>query len=76
MNSLADIPSEHHCHRKFYQYIWGEVSCKHCGTKKLKFRKNYEYCSSCKKKFSVKADTRVFLYCNLSFKQNIALIWC
>ena len=76
MNSLADIPSEYHCHRKFYQCIWGEVSCKHCGCKKLKFRKNYEYCPHCKKKFSVKADTKVFSYCNLSFRQIIALIWC
>lgn len=76
MNSLADIPSEYHCHRRFYQCIWGEVSCKYCSSKRIKFRKNYEYCPVCKKKYSVKADTKVFSYCNLSFRQIIALIWC
>ncbi len=76
MNSLADIPSEYHCHRRFYQCIWGEVSCKYCSSKRIKFRKNYEYCPVCKKKYSVKANTKVFSYCNLSFRQIIALIWC
>ena len=72
MNSLTDIPSEYHCHRRFYQCIWGEVSCKYCSSKRI----NYEYCPVCKKKYSVKADTKVFSYCNLSFRQIIALIWC
>lgn len=76
MNSLADIPSEYHCHRKFYRCVWGEVSCKYCGSKQLKLRKNYEYCPDCKKKYSVKADTKVFSYCNLTFRQIIILIWC
>ena len=29
-----------------------------------------------KKKYSVKADTKVFSYCNLTFRQIIILIWC
>lgn len=77
MNSLADIPSEYHCHRKFYRCVWGEVSCKYIAVaKQLKLRKNYEYCPDCKKKYSVKADTKVFSYCNLTFRQIIILIWC
>ena len=36
MNSLADIPSEYHCHRKFYRCVWGEVSCKYCGSQAIK----------------------------------------
>lgn len=76
MNSLADIPSEYHCHRKFYRCVWGEVSCKYIAVaKQLKLRKNYEYCPDCKKKYSVKADTKVFSYCNLTFRQIIILIW-
>lgn len=77
MNSLADIPSEYHCHRKFYRCVWGEVSCKYIAVaKQLKLRKNYEYCPDCKKKYSVKADTKVLSYCNLTFRQIIILIWC
>ena len=76
MNSLADLPDEFHCHRNFYKNIRGDLRCKHCGAAGIKFRKNYEYCPCCKKKSSVKADTKVFSFCNLSFRQIYILIWC
>ena len=53
MKSLTDIPSEHKCHRNFYKMVWGDLTCKECGNKGLLFRKTYEYCPHCKKKYSV-----------------------
>lgn len=76
MKSLTDLPNEYHCHRHFYKVIWGDCTCKLCNKSGLKFRKNYEYCPHCKKKFSVKADTKVFSCCNLSYKEIFAIIWC
>lgn len=76
MNSLTDLPDEFHCHRNFYKLIWGELTCKHCGRAGIKFRKNYEYCPHCKRKYSVKADTTLFRGCNLNFRQIFTLIWC
>ncbi len=75
MNSITDLPNEHHCHRNFYKCIWGNATCSKCGSKKLKFRKNYEYCPDCKHKHSVKADT-FFKGSNLSYKRIYVLIWC
>lgn len=74
-NSVADLPSEYHCHRNFYKCIWGDISCSNCGCRKLKFRRNYEYCPHCKHKSSVKAET-IFKNSNLSFRQIYLLIWC
>ena len=76
MKSLTELPSEHKCHRDFYKMVWGDLTCKECGNKGLLFRKTYEYCPHCKKKYSVKADTSLFKFCNISFKQIYALIWC
>lgn len=76
MKSLTDIPSEYKCHQNFYRMVWGDLACKECGNKGLLFRKTYEYCPYCKKKYSVKADTSLFKFCNLSFRQIYALIWC
>ena len=76
MKSLTDIPSEYKCHQNFYRMVWGDLACKECGNKGLLFRKTYEYCPHCKKKYSVKADTSLFKFCNLSFRQIYALIWC
>ena len=76
MKSLTDIPSEYKCHQNFYRMVWGDLTCKECGNKGLLFRKTYEYCPYCKKKYSVKADTSLFKFCNLSFRQIYALIWC
>ena len=56
MKSLTDIPSEYKCHQNFYRMVWGDLACKECGNKGLLFRKTYEYCPHCKKKYSVKAD--------------------
>lgn len=75
MNSIADLPSEYHCHRNFYKCIWGDISCSKCSSRKMKFRKNYEYCSHCKCKSSVKAET-IFKGSNLTFRQIYLLIWC
>ena len=76
MKRLTDIPSEYKCHQNFYRMVWGDLTCKECGNKGLLFRKTYEYCPHCKKKYSVKADTSLFKFCNLSFRQIYALIWC
>lgn len=75
MNSIADLPNEYHCHRNFYKSIWGDTTCSHCGSKKLKFRSNYEYCPDCKHKTSVKAET-VFKGSNLTYKRIYLLVWC
>lgn len=75
MNSIADLPNEYHCHRNFYKSIWGDCTCSHCGSKKLKFRSNYEYCPDCKHKTSVKAET-VFKGSNLTYKRIYLLVWC
>ena len=75
MNSLADLPTEYHCHRNFYRNIWGDITCSSCGKKGLKFRKNYEYCPHCKCKSSVKGET-IFRKSNLSFRQIYIIIWC
>ena len=56
--------------------VWGDLTCKECGNKGLLFREKYEYCPHCKKKYSVKADASLFKFCNLSFRQIYALIWC
>ena len=74
MNSLADLPDEFHCHRNFYRVIWGDLTCKECGNRGIKFRKNYEYCPHCKKKSSVKSET-IFKGSNLTFKKIYMLIW-
>lgn len=76
MKSLTDIPSEYKRHQNFYRMVWGDLTCKECGNKGLLFRKTYEYCPHCKKKYSVKADTSLFKFCNISFRQIYALIWC
>jgi len=56
---------------------WGGLIYKECGNKGLLFRKTYEYCTHCKKKYSVKAYTSLFkFFCNLSFRQIYTLIWC
>ena len=60
MKSLTDIPSEYKCHQNFYRMVWGDLTCKECGNKGLLFRKTYEYCPHCKKKYSVKA-VRLYL---------------
>ena len=52
MKSLTDIPSEYKCHQNFYRMVWGDLTCKECGNKGLLFRKTYEYCPHCKKKYS------------------------
>lgn len=75
IKSIADLPTEYHCHRNFYRSIWGDVNCSECGSRRLKFRKNYEYCPVCKHKSSVKAET-IFKDSNLSFRQIYLLIWC
>ena len=76
MNSLADIKDEYHCHRDFYKCVRGNIACKYCGSRGIKFRRNYEYCPHCKRKSSVKGDTKVFSFCNLTFRQIYILIWC
>ena len=76
MNSLADIKDEYHCHRDFYKCVRGSIACKYCGSRGIKFRRNYEYCPYCKKKSSVKGDTKVFSFCNLTFRQIYILVWC
>lgn len=76
MKSLTELPSEYKCHQNFYKMIWGDLTCKECGNKGLRFRDKYEYCPHCKKKYSVKADTKMFKFCNLNFRQIYALIWC
>lgn len=75
MNSLADLSGERQCHIDFYKCVWGEVSCPKCGYKKIKLRKNYEYCPHCKQKYSAKSET-IFRNSNLSFKRIYMLIWC
>lgn len=75
MNSIADLPNEYHCHRKFYKLIWGECTCSKCGSKKLLLRNNYEFCSSCRYKSSVKAET-IFRNSKLTFRQIFILIYC
>lgn len=37
---------------------------------------NYIYCSRCRKKYSMKADTPVFMHSNLTFKQIFILVFC
>lgn len=76
MKSLTDIPSEYKCHLNFYRMVWGDLACKHCNRKGILFRKNYEYCPHCKRKFSVKSDTTLFKFCNLTYRQIYALVWC
>lgn len=76
MKSLTELPSEYKCHRNFYRMIWGDLTCKLCGKNDLKFRKNYEYCPHCKKKYSAKSDSKLFKFCNLNFRQIYALVWC
>lgn len=76
MKSLTELPSEYKCHRNFYKMIWGDTTCKLCDKKGLLFRDNYEYCPHCKKKYSVKADTKLFKFCNLNYRQIYALVWC
>lgn len=75
MNSLTDLPTEYHCHRNFYAIIWGDTTCCKCGKRGVKFKNNYEYCSNCKSKYSVKSET-IFKGSNLSFRQIYSLIWC
>lgn len=75
MNSLTDLSTESQCHEDFYRAIWGDLTCCKCGEEGILFRKNYEYCPHCKKKFSVKSET-IFRGSNLTFKQIYALIWC
>ena len=60
---------------KLLSYRWEDLTRKECGNKGLLFRKIYEYCPHCKKKYSVKADTKLFKFCNLSFRQIYVLIW-
>lgn len=76
MKSLTDLPSEYKCHTNFYHMVWGDLTCKECGNKGLKFRDKYEYCPHCKRKFSVKADVKLFKFCNLTYRQIYALVWC
>lgn len=56
--------------------VRGDLTCRECGNKRLLFRETYEYCSHCKRKFSAKADSKLFKFSNLSFRQIYALIWC
>ena len=74
MHSIADLPNNYHCHRNFYKAIWGDCTCSHCGSRKLKFKDNYEYCPDCKHKSSVKAET-IFRSSNLTYKRIYVLIW-
>lgn len=76
MKSLTELPSEYKCHQNFYRMVWGDLTCRECGDKRLLFRETYEYCSHCKRKFSAKADSKLFKFSNLSFRQIYALIWC
>lgn len=56
--------------------VWGDTTCKFCNQKGLLFRDKYEYCPHYKKKYSVKADTKMFKFCNLNYRQIYAFIWC
>ena len=76
MNSLADLPDEFHCHRIFIKILEGISDVNIAELQVLNSEKNYEYCPHCKKKSSVKADTKVFSSCNLSFRQIYILVWC
>lgn len=75
MQSIANIPNEYNCHRNLYKTVWGNLCCSKCGSKRLLFRRNYEYCPDCKHKSSVKSET-IFRCSKLSFRTIWTLISC
>lgn len=75
ITSIANIPSNYHCHKKLYKLVWGDYSCSRCGKVGLKFRDSYEWCPHCRKKSSVKGTT-FFRHSKLSYKLLWTLVWC
>ena len=73
MKSLTELPSEHKCHRNFYKMVWGDLTCKECGNKGLLFRKTYEYCPHCKKKYSEKQILRYLSFVILVLDKSMHL---
>lgn len=77
IDTLLEIPDEEGCRRRFHECIYGDLTCKYCCREGLYFnQKNYVYCSHCKRKYSMKADTPVFSHSNLTFKQIFILVFC
>ncbi len=76
-DTLLEIPDEIGCRKRFHECIYGDCCCKECGKDGLYFDHcNYVYCSYCHTKYSMKADTPVFINSNLTFKQIFILIFC
>ena len=78
MNSLADIPSEYHCHRRFYQCIWGEISNQHrqdMNGSLATTLKDFGPTNHTENLWSVIKRTLRYIYRDLSFNLNdLALI--